>query len=114
LRAEAEKRERLRLAEGTAEAIKTIAATLQENPEAANALQYLMAQNYIDMGLKVGSSPSSKVIFMDPNSIPATLQGLLSMVDVAKGEQGSRASGASQKLGSSTAFPTEVNFPQLD
>jgi len=114
LRAEAEKRERLLLAEGTAEAIKTIAATLQENPEAANALQYLIAQNYIDMGLKVGSSPSSKVIFMDPNSIPATLQGLLSMVDVAKGEQGSRASGASQKLGSSTAFPTEVNFPQLD
>jgi regulator of protease activity HflC (stomatin/prohibitin superfamily) len=113
LRAEAEKRERLLLAEGTAEAIKTIAATLQENPEAANALQYLMAQNYIDMGFKVGSSPSAKVIFMDPNSIPGTLQGLLSMVDVAKGGQGSRTV-TSQKLRTPTAFPTEVDFPRLD
>jgi hypothetical protein len=56
---------------------------------------------------------SAKVIFMDPNSIPGTLQGLLSMVDVAKGGEGSRAA-ASQKLRTPASFPTEVDFPRLD
>jgi regulator of protease activity HflC (stomatin/prohibitin superfamily) len=115
LRAEAEKRQRLLLAEGTAEAIKTIAAALQEHPEAANALQYLMAQSYIDMGLKVGSSPSSKVIFMDPRSIPATLQGLVSMVDISKVSQGSssQASEAPQ-LRTSAAFSSDLEIPPLN
>jgi regulator of protease activity HflC (stomatin/prohibitin superfamily) len=117
LRAEADKRERLLLAEGTAEALKTIAATLQADPEAGSALQYLMAQNYIDMGLKVGNSPSSKVIFMDPNSIPGTLQGLLSMVDVSKvGEGSSSRTLPPQKfpLRTPTSFPAEADFPRRD
>lgn len=103
------------MAEGTAEAIKTIAAALQEHPEAANALQYLMAQSYIDMGLKVGSSPSSKVIFMDPRSIPATLQGLVSMVDISKVSQGSssQASEAPQ-LRTSAAFSSDLEIPPLN
>ncbi|MEN9210206.1 MAG: SPFH domain-containing protein, partial [Thermostichus sp. DG02_2_bins_29] len=117
LRAEADKRERLLLAEGTAEALKTIAATLQENPQASNALQYLMAQNYIDMGFKVGNSPSSKVIFMDPNSIPGTLQGLFSMVEVSKPEEGPglrTPSSPKLPLRTPTSFPAEADFPRRD
>ncbi|MDX2272745.1 MAG: SPFH domain-containing protein [Cyanobacteriota bacterium] len=81
LRAEADKRERLLRAEGTAEALKTLAHALHRDPQASTALQFLMAQSYIDMGQKVGNSPSSKVIFMDPQSIPGTLQSMLSMLD---------------------------------
>jgi hypothetical protein len=32
------------------------------------------------MGLKIGSSNSSKVMFMDPKSIPATLEGMRAIV----------------------------------
>jgi len=32
------------------------------------------------MGTKIGSSDSSKVMFMDPRSIPATLEGMRSIV----------------------------------
>ena len=34
----------------------------------------------MDMGLKIGSSDSSKVMFMDPRTIPATLEGMRSIV----------------------------------
>jgi hypothetical protein len=54
--------------------------TLQNDPNAREALQFLLAQNYLDMGLKIGSSDSSKVMFMDPRSIPATLEGMRSIV----------------------------------
>jgi len=36
------------------------------------------------MGSTIGKSDSSKVMFMDPRSIPATLQGMLSIVDSGK------------------------------
>jgi hypothetical protein len=35
------------------------------------------------MGTKIGSSDSSKVMFMDPRSIPATLEGMRSIVSDA-------------------------------
>ncbi|MEN9220630.1 MAG: SPFH domain-containing protein, partial [Thermostichales cyanobacterium GMQP_bins_62] len=80
LRAEAEKQERILRAQGQAAAIKTIADTLNDTPLAAEALQFLLAQTYLDMGGKVGTSPNAKVIFMDPNSIPGAVQGMLSMI----------------------------------
>lgn len=81
LRAEAEKKEKLLNAEGTSEALKVIASILEENPQAHQSLQFLLAQNYIQMGLAVGQSPSAKVVFMDPQSVPGTLQGMMSMLD---------------------------------
>ncbi len=90
LRAEAEKQERLLQAEGTSEALKTIAFTLEQQPEASDALQYLLAQGYLDMGLKVGNSPNSKVVFMDPNSVPGALQGMMSMIEQGKGQDANR------------------------
>ncbi len=40
--------------------------------------------HYLEMGSTIGKSDSSKVMFMDPRSIPATLQGMLSIVDNGK------------------------------
>jgi len=86
LRAEAEKQERILRAQGQAAAIKTIADTLNNNSLAAEALQFLLAQSYLEMGSKVGTSPNAKVVFMDPNSIPGAVQGMLSMVPDSKTE----------------------------
>jgi regulator of protease activity HflC (stomatin/prohibitin superfamily) len=80
LRAQAARQEQVLKAQATAEALQIIAKTLQTDPNAQEALQYLMAQNYLDMGSKIGTSGSSKVMFMDPRAIPATMEGIRSII----------------------------------
>lgn len=74
LDAEAAQQEQILRAKATASAIDIIAQQLQTDPVAGKALQFLLAQNYLDMGTKVGSSGSSKVMFLDPRTIPEVLQ----------------------------------------
>ncbi|MBW4484242.1 MAG: SPFH/Band 7/PHB domain protein [Tildeniella torsiva UHER 1998/13D] len=80
LRAQAMRQEQLLQAQGTAEAMQVIAKTLAADPGTREALQFIIAQHYMEMGLKIGSSDSSKVMFMDPRSIPATLEGMRAIV----------------------------------
>ncbi|MEG4232039.1 hypothetical protein QUA40_07995 [Microcoleus sp. Pol11C3] len=80
LKAQAERQSQVLKAQATSEALQIIGKTLQNDPNAREALQFLLAQNYLDMGLKIGTSDSSKVMFMDPRSIPATMEGLRSIV----------------------------------
>lgn len=80
LRAQALRQEQLLQAQGTAEAMQVIAKTLAADPGTREALQFLIAQHYMEMGLKIGSSDSSKVMFMDPRSIPGTLEGMRAIV----------------------------------
>jgi len=84
LRAEAERQGQVLKAQATSEALQIVAKVLESDPQAKEALQFLLAQSYLDMGLKIGSSDSSKVMFMDPRAIPATLEGMRSMM--ASGE----------------------------
>lgn len=80
LKAQAERQQQVLKAQATAEALQIISKILQNDPNAKEALQYLIAQNYLDMGTKIGSSGSSKVMFMDPRSIPASLEGMKAIV----------------------------------
>jgi regulator of protease activity HflC (stomatin/prohibitin superfamily) len=80
LKAQAERQQQVLRAQATAEALQIVAKTLKTDPNAREALQFLLAQNYLDMGMKIGSSDSSKVMFMDPRSIPATIEGIRSIV----------------------------------
>ena len=80
LKAQAERQQQVLKAQATAEALQIVAKTLQTDPNAREALQFLLAQNYLEMGMKIGSSDSSKVMFIDPRSIPATLEGMRSIV----------------------------------
>ncbi|OKH30411.1 paraslipin [[Phormidium ambiguum] IAM M-71] len=80
LKAQAERQQQVLKAQATAEALQIISKILQNDPNAKEALQYLIAQNYLDMGTKIGSSDSSKVMFMDPRSIPASLEGMKAIV----------------------------------
>jgi regulator of protease activity HflC (stomatin/prohibitin superfamily) len=80
LRAQAARQEKILQAQATAEAMQIISKTLQTDPNAQEALQFLVAQGYLDMGNKIGASPSSKVMFMDPRSIPSSIEGLKSII----------------------------------
>jgi regulator of protease activity HflC (stomatin/prohibitin superfamily) len=81
LRAEAERQEQVLKAQGTAQAMQVLLQSMKGNAQAQEALQFLLAQSYISMATTVGSSGSSKVLFLDPRSLPSTLEGLKSIVD---------------------------------
>lgn len=80
LRAQAFQQEQVMHAQATAQALQIIAKTLATDTDAREALQFLLAQQYLEMGLQIGRSDSSKVMFMDPKSIPATLEGMRAIV----------------------------------
>ncbi|PSB26749.1 SPFH domain-containing protein [Stenomitos frigidus] len=84
LRAQAERQNQVLKAQATAEAIQIVNQSLKADPNAPEAGKMLLALNYLEMGSTIGKSDSSKVMFMDPRSIPATLQGMLSIVDNGK------------------------------
>lgn len=81
LAAQAERQTQVLKAQATAEAIQIVTQALKSDSRALEAGQVLLALNYLEMGNKIGSSESSKVMFMDPKSIPAALQGMLSMMN---------------------------------
>jgi regulator of protease activity HflC (stomatin/prohibitin superfamily) len=81
LKAEADRQNSLLRAQGTAAAMQVVATQLRNDERAIEALQYLIAQNYLDMGTVIGRSNSSKVMFMDPRAIPATMEGIRSLLD---------------------------------
>lgn len=83
LKAQAERQEQVLKAQATSEAMQIIAKTIKTDPAAAEALQFLLAQQYMMMGTTIGASGSSKVMFMDPHTIPATMEGLKAIVEDA-------------------------------
>ncbi|MGK7876480.1 MAG: SPFH domain-containing protein [Xenococcaceae cyanobacterium] len=80
LTAEAERQEQVLKAQATAEAMEIVTKKLHTDPNAREALQFLLAQNYLEMGKSIGGSESSKVMFMDPRSIVATIEGMRSVI----------------------------------
>jgi regulator of protease activity HflC (stomatin/prohibitin superfamily) len=80
LRSEAERQERLLKSKAAAESMQILAKTLEANPKAAEALQFVLAQQYLEMAKVIGASGSSKVMFMDPSNIPATMEGIKGII----------------------------------
>jgi regulator of protease activity HflC (stomatin/prohibitin superfamily) len=68
-------------AEGTARSLQIIAEQLQKTPYHQKALQFLIAQNYLEMGMRIGQSSSSKVLFCDPRQLPDVLGSLGAMIE---------------------------------
>ncbi|BBC26056.1 SPFH domain-containing protein [Pseudanabaena sp. ABRG5-3] len=79
--AESERQVRLEQTEAMALSIERIAEAIANHPHGQDAVQYLLAQKYLEMGQAIGQSPSSKVLFMDPQSLPGAIQSLLAMTD---------------------------------
>ncbi|BAZ23749.1 band 7 protein [Kalymmatonema gypsitolerans NIES-4073] len=80
LKAQAERQQQVLKAQAVAESADIIAQKIQTNPNGHKALEVLLALGYLDMGAIIGKSDSSKVMFMDPRTIPATLEGIRSIV----------------------------------
>lgn len=80
LRAQAERQQQVLKAQAIAESAEIIAQKMKTNPDAQKAVEVLLALGYLDMGATIGKSDSSKVMFIDPRSIPATFEGIKSIV----------------------------------
>ncbi|MEL6777873.1 MAG: SPFH domain-containing protein [Cyanobacteria bacterium J06597_16] len=80
LRAQAHRQEQVLKAQATAEAVDVLAKKLKSDPNAREALQFILAQEYMAMGSQIGESDSSKVMFLDPRSIPGALESMKSIV----------------------------------
>jgi regulator of protease activity HflC (stomatin/prohibitin superfamily) len=81
LEAQAQRQQQVLKAQATAEALQIVTQALNSDPQAPTAAQVLMALGYLNMGETIGKSNSSKVLFMDPGSIPGAVQSLLAMVE---------------------------------
>ncbi|MGD1899203.1 MAG: SPFH domain-containing protein [Phormidesmis sp.] len=84
LKAQAERQELVLRAQATSEALDVIAKRLKNDPNAREALQFILAQDYLNMGRQIGESDSSKVMFLDPRSIPGALESMKSIVGDAE------------------------------
>ncbi len=80
LRAQAERQQQVLRAQAIAESAEIIAQKIKTNSDAHKAIEVLFALGYLDMGAAIGKSDSSKVMFMDPRTIPATLEGIKSII----------------------------------
>ncbi len=81
LEAQANRQQKVLQAQATAEAVHIVTQALSKDPSAAKAAQLLMALGYLNMGETIGKSESSKVMFMDPASIPASIQSMMAIVE---------------------------------
>jgi hypothetical protein len=61
--------------------VAIVTQAINADPNSRNAAQILMALGYLSMGEAIGKSESSKVLFMDPGSIPASIQSMMSIVE---------------------------------
>ncbi|MBD2383997.1 SPFH domain-containing protein [Cylindrospermum sp. FACHB-282] len=80
LKAQAERQQQVLRAQAIAESAEIIAQKIKTNPDTHKAIEVLFALGYLDMGATIGKSDSSKVIFIDPRTIPAALEGIRSVV----------------------------------
>ncbi|HEY9649399.1 MAG TPA: SPFH domain-containing protein [Coleofasciculaceae cyanobacterium] len=76
-RAEGEKQASISEAEGTVRSLEIISQALQSKPNSREVLQFLIAQRYVEANQKLGESPNSKVVFLDPRALSEALTDLM-------------------------------------
>jgi regulator of protease activity HflC (stomatin/prohibitin superfamily) len=79
LAAEADRQQQILRAQGIASSTQALANCLKD-PDAQKAVEVLFALGYLDMGTAIGRSDSAKVMFMDPRTVPAALEGIRSVI----------------------------------
>ena len=76
--AESKKKAAILETEGTVQSIKMLSDALNKQPNAQEVLSYLIAQRYVDANEKLGNSPNSKILFMDPKALNEATTDLMS------------------------------------
>jgi regulator of protease activity HflC (stomatin/prohibitin superfamily) len=80
--AQAEYQARMLEVETTTEAIAKIADTLAKHPHGREALQFLLAQKYLETTGAIAQSANAKVLFIDPQVIPRDLRALMHLQEM--------------------------------
>ncbi|MBD1910744.1 MULTISPECIES: stomatin-like protein [unclassified Leptolyngbya] len=76
--AEGKKRAAIEEAEGAVQSMNLLAEALRAHPNSREILRYLVAQRYVDANYRLGDSPNSKIVFMDPKALSEALGELIS------------------------------------
>ena len=76
--AESKRKAAISETEGTVESIQRLSKALQSQPNAQVVMQYLLAQRYVESNYKLGESPNSKIIFMDPKALTESIGEMIS------------------------------------
>lgn len=79
--AQSQKQATISQAEGTVKSIQILSNALQSQSNSQQILQFLIAEKYVDANQKLGESPNSKVVFMDPKALSEALTDLISTPD---------------------------------
>jgi regulator of protease activity HflC (stomatin/prohibitin superfamily) len=90
LAAEAQRQQQILQAQGIAASTAVLAEKLKDNPDTLKAVEVLFALGYLDMGKAIGRSDSAKVMFMDPRTVPATMEGIKSVLGTGTAENSSK------------------------
>jgi len=64
-------------AEGTVKSLEILSKALHQTPNSREVLQYLVAQRYVEANQKLGESPNSKVVFIDPRALTEAMTDLM-------------------------------------
>ena len=80
LEAEANREQQILKAQATASALEIVSEKLDSDPKAKEALQFLLARHYLEMATSIGTSESSKVMFLDPQTLMGTIEGIKSAI----------------------------------
>jgi regulator of protease activity HflC (stomatin/prohibitin superfamily) len=75
--AEGRRQAQIAEAEGMVQSMEKLSKALQGQPNNREVLKYMMAQRYVEANLKLGESPNSKVVFMDPKAITEAMTDLI-------------------------------------
>ena len=76
-RAEGAKQVAISEAEGTVKSLEILSKALQGHPNTKDVLQFLIAQRYVEANEKLGESPNSKVVFIDPRALTEAMTDLI-------------------------------------
>jgi regulator of protease activity HflC (stomatin/prohibitin superfamily) len=79
--AQGKKQAAIEEAEGTVESIRRLSEAIKSQPNSTQILQYMVAQRYVDANFRLGSSPNSKIVFMDPKALTEAMSELIVQED---------------------------------
>jgi regulator of protease activity HflC (stomatin/prohibitin superfamily) len=83
--AESEKQAKIYEAQGTVESIEMISSALEAHSNSRQVLQFLITQRYVEANQKLGESPNSKVVFMDPKNLTEAMTNLMDIPEAPDG-----------------------------
>ncbi|GET39606.1 SPFH domain-containing protein [Microseira wollei] len=64
-------------AQGVADYMRQISDVLKDNPKGQEALKFFLAQKFVDANYKLGESPNSKIVFMNPKDMSEAVSELM-------------------------------------